>query len=352
MAALTFFDAEHVERQTPERPWRMLVLASAAMIALLTAGWEAYWRAGGYLAGDFKNTPSLWAQEYRKATGKRTVLLGASRTLFNDDLDIWEATTGDRPIQLALEGTSPRTPLHMLAEREDFAGLVIVDVTPPIFFPDFQLREEVFRYVGRETPAQRTEHAISLLLEKAFAFIDDQTRPKKMIYNALLPVRPGMVQRYDVLKLAILGADRNAEMWARVVEDEAYQKHAQYVWKYSMDYFPPDPMTDEEISTVIASVKADIDRLRARGGDVIFVQHPYTKEYEPEEGLFPRGRFWDPLLATTAAKGITFLDQPELQGYWLPEWSHIEAKDAERYTRALAILISRAMEASAREKSR
>lgn len=351
MAALTFFDAEHVERQTPERPWRMLVLASAAMTALLTAGWEGYCLAGGYLAGDFKNTPSLWAQEDRKATGKRTVLLGASHTLFTADLDIWEATTGDRPIQLAPEGTSPRKPLHMLAEREDFAGLVIVDVTSPIFFSDFQYREEVFKFVARETPSQRSEHAISMVLERFLAFIEDQIRPKKMIYNAQLPVRPGMEQRYDVLRLEILQADRNAEMWARVAEDEAYRKHAQFVWRYYMDRFPPDPMTDEEIAAAIVSVKADIDRLRARGGDVIFVQHPYTKELEPEEGLFPRGRFWDPLLARTAAKGISFFDHPELQGYRLPEGSHIEAKEAERYTRALAILISRAMETSAGKKS-
>lgn len=351
MPVLSYFDAEHVERATPDRPWRALFLVAAAMTAALTAGWEAWRRAEGYLAGDFKNTPALWAQEFRKATGARTVLLGASRTLFNSDLDVWEATTGDRPIQLALEGTSPRTPLHMLAQREDFAGLVVVDVTPPIFFPDFNLREEVFRYVGRETPAQRSEHIVSTLLERALAFIDDQTRPKKIIYNAQLPLRPGMEQRYDVLKLFVLGADRNGEMWARVVEDEAYQKHAQYVWKYSMETFPPEPMSDDEIVAVIAGVKADIDRLRSRGGDVIFVQHPYTKDYEPEEGLFPRERFWNPLLETTATKGITFLDQPELQGYWLPEWSHIEAKDAERYTRALATLVLRATEPTAMENS-
>jgi hypothetical protein len=271
------------------------------------------------------------------------VLLGASRTLFNTDLDVWEQVTGARPVQLALEGTSPRTPLKMLAAREDFKGLVVVDVTPPIFFSNFEYREEVFDYARGETPAQRSEHAISMLLERHLAFIEDQIRPKKMIYNALLPVRPGMEQRYDVMKLEILGADRNSEMWSRVAVVERYQRRAQYVWKYYMDRFPPSPMSDEEITAVVNDVNADIDRIRARGGEVVFVQHPYTRELEPEEGMFPRERFWNRLLEETKTQGVTFLDHPDMQGFWLPEWSHIEARDAERYSRVLARLVSDAL---------
>jgi hypothetical protein len=33
---------------------------------------------------------------------------------------------------------------------------------------------------------------------------------------------------------------------------------------------------------------------------------------------------------------VTFHDYPELQGYYVPEWSHLEAREAERYTRTLA----------------
>ena len=40
-------------------------------------------------------------------------------------------------------------------------------------------------------------------------------------------------------------------------------------------------------------------------------------------------------LAATAAPGIHFEDYPELQGYYLPEWSHMTRAEAERFTAAL-----------------
>ena len=349
MAKLDFFDAETVDRQTPAHPWKALFASAFAGAALLTLAFEAHCRREGYLAGDFKNTPSLWAQEFRKATGARTVLLGASRTLFDIDLDVWEEATGDRPIQLALEGTSPRRPLRMLAEREDFRGLVVLDVTPPIFFTNFEYRDDVFEFIADETPARRSEHRISMALERVFAFIEDQTRPKKVIYNALFPVRPGMVQRYDVLKLEIIDADRNSEMWARVADDEAYQRRAQRAWQYGMEQFPVSPVSDEAALKEILDVKTDIDRIRARGGEVVLVQHPYDSEYEPEEGVFPRARFFDRLARETDSVSVTFFDHPALQGYWLPEWSHIEARDAERYTRAFAQIVAEAMKSGGEE---
>lgn len=49
----------------------------------------------------------------------------------------------------------------------------------------------------------------------------------------------------------------------------------------------------------------------------------------------------EPLVARTGATGVNFADYPQLQGYNLPEWSHMSAADAPRFTRALATLIVR-----------
>jgi hypothetical protein len=65
--------------------------------------------------------------------------------------------------------------------------------------------------------------------------------------------------------------------------------------------------------------------------------------YEDRE--FPRARTWDVLLAATGAPGIHFEDYPELrpdiQGYYLPEWSHMTRADSERFTAALYGVIER-----------
>ena len=60
-----------------------------------------------------------------------------------------------------------------------------------------------------------------------------------------------------------------------------------------------------------------------------------------ENAHFPRQRTWDALLAATGAPGIHFEDYPELQGYYLPEWSHMPRPEAERFTAALYRVIER-----------
>ena len=55
------------------------------------------------------------------------------------------------------------------------------------------------------------------------------------------------------------------------------------------------------------------------------------------------------LLDRTHAPGIHFEDYPELQGYDLPEWSHLSPSEAERYTANYVPIVERmfaAMEAA------
>ena len=333
----------------------LVTLAILAASAVLTLGWEFYWRGKEMSAGDFKNTPALWAEQRRKATGDASVIIGSSRALFDVDLDIREEIAGERPVQLALEGTSPRIFLKDLAEDENFRGVLIVSVTPILFFTqEGGLREEVIAYTRDETPSQRVDHLMSVQLEKIFAFIDEQTRPKRQMTLAPLPLRAGMAPRFDPRKLQRLDRDRNGEMWRRVVDDEAYRKEARDQWLIAFKLFapppgpngePPPPMPDAAIDAIIAGVKTNVDAIRARGGDVVFIQPPAAGPFlEVERNGFPRERFWDRLLEKTASGGVNFLDRPEMMNYDLPEWSHLSPAESKRYSRALVPLVEDALE--------
>ncbi|MGH8213337.1 MAG: hypothetical protein ACREPP_08945, partial [Rhodanobacteraceae bacterium] len=46
----------------------------------------------------------------------------------------------------------------------------------------------------------------------------------------------------------------------------------------------------------------------------------------------------------TGAPGVHFQDHPELQGLWLPEWSHLATRDAVRFTGSLYAVIERDIE--------
>lgn len=357
-----YFDPEEVDRPVPERPWRMIVFSALAVVVALTAAWEVYWRGKALIPGDFKNTAGLWTQQRRKAKDDATVIIGSSRVLFDIDLDIWEELAGIRPVQLALEGTSPRIFLKDLADDEEFHGTVIVGVTTVLFFTEEGgLRAEVLDYAKDESPSQKLGHLLSLPLERTFAFFEEQTRPKRQMQIAPFPLREGMKPRFDPRKLEIMGVDRNAEMWSRVVTDERYQKEAQGQWLLAFEAFapppgpdgaPPPPMPDEAINAVISSVNADIEKIRARGGDVVFVRAPYTGPFaDVEDNGFPRERFWDPLLEQTNSAGVTFHDHTELQGLTLPEWSHLSPEDAKKYTRALVPIFYEALEVKIAERA-
>ncbi len=328
----------YVVRETPVRPWGRIALAALVISALLLGGWEVFWRGYDYQAADYKNTSSRWAQERRNAVGEATVLIGSSRMLFNIDLDVWEQTSGgERPVQLALEGTSPRPFLSDLAQDDRFTGLAIADVNTFSFFGSRSgRRADVLDYVRDETVAQRIGLPLTVPFEAVFAFLDEQTRPKEILFNQSLPLRPGMTSRSDPYKIYVMQPDRNAEMWSRVVEDPAYRARVITAWGRMS---PPPPPPDAKVDQVIAQVRADVDRIRARGGDVVFVQFPFAGGYAEIERRYGRERFWDRLIAETETAGINFQDHPQLLTLVPVEHSHLSARDAETYTRALLPLL-------------
>lgn len=347
---LSFFDPEHVERPVPTQPWRGMFLAALGAAALMTIGWELYWRAHWHQPGDIKNTAALWAQERRKATGARTVLIGSSRIFFGADIDVWErASGGDRPIQLALEGTSPRIFLEDFANDEKFHGLVIADYTGPNLIRRGGRRDDFIEFVGEESLSQRADHFLSKMLDRRFAFIDEHTRPRRMIFLADLPVRKGMEERADPRKLKILTDDRNAEVWTRVMEDAAYREQAKRIWKIINDRMRLNlgvggpqaaNLSDDALDRAIAEIKSNVDKIRSRGGDVAFVRLPFEGDYAAlEKEMFPNARTWDRLVAEKDSAGVSFEDHAALQNFYLPEWSHLAPREAERYTAALAPIL-------------
>lgn len=340
-----YFDPEHVERPVPVRPWRAMTLAAVVVTIALLAGWELYWRAHWHTPGDFKNTAGLWAQERAKAKDDATVIVGSSRIFFDIDLDIWEEISGIRPVQLALEGTSPKMFFDDLVADEEFHGTIIVGVTAPLFFSGYAYRGDVLEYSKHQSPSEWLGHRLSYFMERNFAFFDEATRPKTMLFYAQMPLREGMIQRVDVHKLERMDATRNGEIWLRVMEDDAYRQLAKDVWAYtsaqmapapSEDGSPPPPFPQERIDALISDMKAGVETLRARGGEVVFLRLPYEGGYEVVEDMgFPRERFWDPLIFETDTVGISFHDYEALQGHYIAEWSHLGPQAAKDYTRAL-----------------
>jgi len=339
------------ERPVPHQPWGKMLLAATVLALLLTGGWEWYWRAYG-VTPSYRDDSALWAIQRRRVdtTGQdATVLVAASRTFFDVQLPVWERLSGRRPIQLAVVGTSPMFALEDLADDPNFHGRILVGVAPELFFSGYEYHggERWLKYFRHESPSDRIGKWLSMrLVEPYFAFYESDFALFTVLKRQAWPLRPGRKASTDVRKLGVTEADRNNRMWSKLEYDPEYRALARRIWDEDFHAPPPTPAEAAEhkrtLDKQIARAVAAVAKLRARGVPVLFLREPSDGEYLAyEQRVFPRASTWDVLLARTGAPGIHFEDYPELQGYTLPEWSHMTGSEADRFTVALYALIDR-----------
>ena len=335
------------EREIPALPIGRSWLVAIIFLLVAFAAWEMKWRAWG-AEPTYRNSEASWNMQRRRidrGEGDKTVLLGASRVLFDVNLDTWQRVMGERPIQLAIEGTTPLPILEELASNPKFTGKVLVGVAPDVFFDGYEYRKFYDSY-SKETPTQRIGHWLSMtFIEPFFAFYDDDFMLMTSLRRSLSPKRDGVPVYNDVRRLSVQDRDRNTRMWSKVENDAAYRDYCRQVWAQWF-HIPKEEKDIEEakqkLEKQIVRATAAVAKLRERGLQVVFVRPPAAGEYLAfEQRDFPRATTWDVLLQRTGAPGVHFEDYAELQGLNLPEWSHLSAADAERFTEALCGILER-----------
>jgi hypothetical protein len=347
------------ERDIPPQPWGRVLVLALLLFVLLTAAWEAYWRTWSGAPG-YRNSPGEWALQRRRVDtpggATATVLTGSSRVLFDIQLAVWQRSTGVRPIQLAMEGTTPLPVLEGLAKDPAFHGRLLVGVAPDIFFTGFANRGSVFEYARKEGPSRRIGNWLSMhFIEPYFAFDDPDFALAAVLLRQPWPLRDGAHASTRVRKLAVQTADRNSHMWWRVERDPGYQALARSIWA---ERFGGPPRGLDTVAKRQKAYDTQIERavkavamLRSHGVTLVFVRMPSAGEYYAyEQKYFPRADTWDKLIARTGAPGLHFEDHAQMQGYELPEWSHMSASEAQRFTAVFAPLAEQAFASAASAK--
>lgn len=338
-------------RPVPNKPWSVIFLASLILASMLLGFWEWHARTIGLLPGDLEDGPSGWAEQRRRADiePNPVVIIGDSRILFDTNLDRFQALTGIRPIQLALVGTNARPILENLAADDRFKGFVIVGIADTSYFRDAtgRMKNALDRYAF-ESPAQRITFVIARALSRVFGFLDEDYRLSNLVLRLDRGWRQGAQggPYYTPWKLSTAADDRQTRMWSRIEEPGFLQTHARMVWQRPGSSFVGPPVAPAIIRMTQDRTRAAVAKIRARGGDVVFVRPPSAPVLRAlEDQRLPRSRGWDPLLEAASVKGVHFDDLPAAQGLVLPEYSHLTAKCAtvftDAYVRALAKLTTR-----------
>lgn len=331
-------------RETPRTRFAAMGWLVLAAVLLATAAWEWRMRSLALRAGDLGDGASHWMAERRRLDAgdhDGVAIVGSSRILFDTNLDVWQEMTGRRPIQLALPGTNPRPLLANIAEDSEFDGLVVVGFTPDLFFlerfsylPHF---EQILDSWRDESPSDRVGFRIGLALSHGLAFLDEAYRLAPLIERIDLPDREGVRRPYlEVWKIEETSSGRQHWLWPRIETDERLRDHARLAWG-PFDGSGPKP---EAIDRGIKEVREAVEKIRSRGGEVVFVRSPSAGlYYETEQAGIPRAKTWDRLLRETGAFGIHFEDYPEMRGLDVPEWSHLSRESAIRFTKAYVTVL-------------
>ena len=325
----------------------VLVIATVLSIVALTS-WEYFLRSNEKKPSVQDNN-DLWSVERAKVDHLDEddfVFVGSSRILFDVQLDVWEAMTGRKPVQLAVVGSSPLPTFRDLVRNTDFKGTIMVGVTPPLFFsttfpqaPPISGPQEKVDYFQDRTYAQRLNHWLSLPLQRNFAMVhsyEDLVSGnfdlQSMLESIKMGNRTGRPQMPPFPEFGEIDENRNVRMMEEMVADGPFAQSIIDVWMFCVSGEMPPP---DKASTT-AFFLEDVELFKKRGGKVVLLRCPSNGDFrEIERKVTPRNEFWDELVAKSALPAYHFEDYPQFQNLDLPEWSHLSAKDADHFTREL-----------------
>jgi hypothetical protein len=326
------------ERDIPNQPWRAIALAVMVLVLVLTALWEWKMRTLELVPGDLGESYDRWA-ELRRQVDKRNVpvvIIGDSRILFDSDLDRATQLIGVRPLQLAIAGGSGLPILEDLAGDPNFKGLAIVGMAETAYF-DLQLTGErpqkALELSRWESPSKRGSFFVQRVLLHDLAMLDDDYQLSTLVFRLDHNWRPGVSDpRQAIWKAQETGAGGQTWLWRRLEHDRRLSEHMHNVW---LQFFPSQPLDGETVNAVLSRTKVAVDKIRAHGGDVVFVRPPSAPDLRAiEDKHVPRAKVWNGLLAYTHSNGVHIDDLPSVQNLTLPEGSHLSRACASVFTDA------------------
>ncbi|NUY79788.1 hypothetical protein HUK80_02690 [Flavobacterium sp. MAH-1] len=322
-------------------------LLMAVVVIASIVGYESYLRGQGMQISYDDGSP-LWTNQRKEANKAENavVFVGSSRIKYDLDLATWEAQTGMKAIQLAHVGSNPVPMIEDLANDPNFKGNLVIDVTEPLFFSNVPFLMEKptssIKYFHEETLAQQASFEINKVVESQLVFLDKENYAlNAKLDRLMIPNREGVFgMPIFPTEFGLTTFDRQTYMTDRFVQDSTQVNVVRNIWGLLMSAKMGPPMTQAQFDGIMQNVKVSVDKIKARGGKVIFVRTPSSGPFYQGECMgFPRQKFWDKLLKVTGCEGIHFTDDPELAKLQCPEFSHLDRSDAVKYTIGLASIL-------------
>ncbi len=275
----------------------------------------------------------VWANLRKSVSvedGKAIALLGDSRMAYNISTEtLHKQYPGYHIAQLAIVGKSPLAVLEDLANDPKFKGIVICAVSCDRLRSIHQKDQQ--EYVDYYHKGENRTEGIN---RKIVAFIQTYSvilRSEKKIMNigrTLLRSQPlGGESRVHNFPDRSGGVDLHSYKKKDLLQMVDNRKKRE---KKSTSITPDDWLQEAMITEPL------VQKIQSRGGRVIFIRMPTSKEYlEIEYRQYPKAKYWDQFEAVTSAETVHFEDIAALKNFDLPDRSHIDITDRPRFTQVI-----------------
>lgn len=347
--------------RTPQHASRFSLLAGCAIAIAILFLIEVGLRHHGMKPVN-TDTKELWAAQRARASAlgrDALILVGASRIQLGMDLEVLKSNLQLKPVQLAIDGTSFLPILEDLVADPSITGTLIVSLNTGVIgkskerfksteWLEFYNRE----YRGLFSPAIEKRLKAKV---KSLSNIYSSGIPLPRLFRSALGREP--VPR-DYL---ITDAQRERDADYTLVQQPAFYlarvlrhlgKHVYIGGRTTL------AQAIQEIRKAIPSglrkkrqpanfvyINELTQRLRQRGGRVVFVRFPTSGlVWEIDQARLPKEYDWDQFARYSLAPTIHFMDYPELQ-YQLADGSHLDQSQKQAFTRSLARIIGRELDA-------
>lgn len=325
-------------------------ILSVFLVLTFLISYEMYWRYHDFPVS-YNDNESLWTHKRKMvydAPESATVFIGSSRVKFDVDIETWEELTGEKAIQLAFVGTSPKTVLDDLANDENFKGKLIIGVTDGLFFTThpypkhYHYRaQNALDFYKKFSPSQLASFHINKFLESKLVFLDERYAVNSSLDKLKIPNREGV--RGNPLfpdEFGLTTFERQDYMSEKFLSDTLLQRRQKDIWTmFGMTAKAPG-VGGDTLQSIFSSTSASVAKIKERGGQVIFVRPPSSGPLLiAEKENYPREKYWDKLLEVTNTEGVHFADYPETSNFDCPEWSHLSSSDSKIYTKHLVDIL-------------
>jgi hypothetical protein len=309
--------------------WLGALLLAGGMLA----AYEVALRARG-IRPSVTDDPELWTVVRGEASpaGPATLaILGSSRIQGAfDPAAAREVVPEMRCVQLAIDATHAVAALRDLADDPSFRGTALMSLLPG------ELRRKLWdsqaAWVDRRdagfTWNDAANRRLRAALQERFAVLAPEAE-LRLVIGGLWARGAGPWQGTS------MSADRTRRphYGHRSPEQLARSRLARDREGFAELLLPVD---ENAWRADVDAFDAIVRRIVARGGRVILFHDHLTGAYRATfEAPYPRARFWDVLAARSSAVCLHADDVPEIAALPCPDGSHVDAKDAPAFTRAL-----------------